>query len=67
MLRNIVVVSTTGFGQVEALDSGSQFNVMKFLLSEITLQLEVSLTVGEDTGIQSCSHLGINYYICVHI
>lgn len=57
MLRNNVVLIPP-----EDLGSGSQFNVMKSLLSETILQVEFSsLILGANNGIQI--KLDIQYYI----
>ena len=56
MLRNNVVLIPP-----EDLGSGSQFSVMKSLLSETILQVEFSLILGANNGIQI--KLDIQYYI----
>ena len=60
MLRNNAV-----FIPPEDLGSGSQFSVMKYLLSETILQVEFSsLILGANNGIQI--KLDIQYYIWLH-
>ena len=60
MLRNnVVLISPEDFG------SGSQFSVMKSLLSETILQVEFSSPIlGANNGIQI--KLDIQYYIWLH-
>ena len=60
MLRNNVVLIPP-----EHLGSGSQFSVMKYLLSETILQVEFSSVIrGANNGIQI--KLDIQYYIWLH-
>ena len=60
MLRNNAVLIPS-----EHLGSGSQFNIMKSLLSETILQVEFSSVIrGANNGIQI--KLDIQYYIWLH-
>lgn len=58
-----VVLSTMGYSRVEDLGSGSQFSIMKSVLSEVILQTEFSLTLGTNNRIQNFSNLGLKYHI----
>lgn len=52
-----------GYSRVEDLGSGSQFSIMKSVLSEVILQTEFSLTLGTNNRIQNFSNLGLKYHI----